>query len=540
MVMTVILACVLNFDLFTHPDRSVTYDGRVHITTIAMYHDLLAKHEFPILWVDSWGNYGYPLGLVSCQVTSYLGAALQFIVGSPTLAFNWLFLLTTILSGVLMYLWLRLHLGVLAAIVGEVVFLFTPYHVQNIYVRGALPEYVSTVCVLFALLGIGLILEKKRLVGHLFIILGVASLALTHPMMLVPGAAFLGLYGLLLCLYRRRSIFVLISIAISALLGLGVGAFYVLPLLTGIKFFYYGTGMKLRGGEFVSPAQLLSTFAPYFSPTSHPGPPAVSIRLGVIESVGLAVAGLALATKDAWKNKYLIGALLMTLVLLFFTLPISRSLFEHIQLLGNLQYPWRFLSVASITTAAVVAVLIDMYANWRICVLVVVAVLLAEVPTAYGKNYLDTPSDVYQFTVTNLHTKNMAPIWAGESADYPVHREKVAIIDGLGTIHNLSVHNRIRAFDVDAKTPLRMVDYTFFFQGWKVYVDGVETLIEFQDPAYRGVITYQIPSGTHHVEVKFIATRTRKIAAVLSAASGVVALGWIGFLLVLRTKRQVR
>ena len=62
-------------------------------------------------------------------------------------------------------------------------------------------------------------------------------------------------------------------------------------------------------------------------------------------------------------------------------------------------------------------------------------------------------------------------------------------------------------YKVTATSEIRMVDYTFYFPGWKVLVDAKEVPIEFQDMNYRGVITYNVPSGNHEVVVKFTDTK---------------------------------
>jgi len=58
----------------------------------------------------------------------------------------------------------------------------------------------------------------------------------------------------------------------------------------------------------------------------------------------------------------------------------------------------------------------------------------------------------------------------------------------------------------------RMIDYTFYFPGWKVFVDNKEVPIEFQDPKYRGVITYGVPSGKHTILLKFTNTKNTIIS----------------------------
>jgi uncharacterized membrane protein YfhO len=59
-------------------------------------------------------------------------------------------------------------------------------------------------------------------------------------------------------------------------------------------------------------------------------------------------------------------------------------------------------------------------------------------------------------------------------------------------------------------------DNTFYFPGWHAYVDGVETNIEFQDPAYRGVITFSVPKGIHKVKVIYEDTKVRRIGKIIS------------------------
>jgi hypothetical protein len=75
-----------------------------------------------------------------------------------------------------------------------------------------------------------------------------------------------------------------------------------------------------------------------------------------------------------------------------------------------------------------------------------------------------------------------------------------------------------------------MVDNTFYFPGWTVEIDGVSTPIEFQDPVFRGIITYKIPQGDHTVRVSFKDTKVRMLSTLLSLM-GLFGLGVITCLL---------
>ena len=78
-------------------------------------------------------------------------------------------------------------------------------------------------------------------------------------------------------------------------------------------------------------------------------------------------------------------------------------------------------------------------------------------------------------------------------------------------------------FTVSAKTDARIVDNTLYFPGWSVLVDDQKIPVEFQDPTYRGLMTFRVPAGEHRVMVIFGDTKLRKVANLLSM-SGLVAI----------------
>jgi len=114
-----------------------------------------------------------------------------------------------------------------------------------------------------------------------------------------------------------------------------------------------------------------------------------------------------------------------------------------------------------------------------------------------------------------------------------VKKVKGEIIEGKGRIEKRLERNSWRTYEVIAQSPeIRLVDNTFYFPGWKVYVDKKETPIEFQDMNYRGVITYRVPEGRHTVEVKFTNTKIRLLANSIS----IFSIGVFGLLVLFRKR----
>jgi hypothetical protein len=67
-------------------------------------------------------------------------------------------------------------------------------------------------------------------------------------------------------------------------------------------------------------------------------------------------------------------------------------------------------------------------------------------------------------------------------------------------------------------TPVEFVFrlYTFYFPGWRAYIDGAEVEIELGRP--EGFITFWVPEGEHEVLVRFEDTPPRTVGWIISAA----------------------
>ena len=150
-------------------------------------------------------------------------------------------------------------------------------------------------------------------------------------------------------------------------------------------------------------------------------------------------------------------------------------------------------------------------------------------PQLYGKNFVDLDESYFAFNSSNLHTVNLNTVWMGVSTDYPIQLNQLEIIEGDGLITNQSIKNSERTFKLNADTDVRLVDYTFYYPGWTVTANGQPVVIEFQDPNYRGVITYRLPKGSYDVEVAFKETRLRSFSIVVSLFSIAGLWLWVVF-----------
>jgi hypothetical protein len=539
-----IVSFFLVADLFINPGRSITFDGQIHMTTMAQFALALRSGDFPVEWTNNFANYGLPLGILSHQTTAYLGAGLILITNQVVLSYNLIMFMGAVISVLLCYHFLRYYFSPFAALAGSFLFNFSPYRIGNIYIRGALPELCASVFVWLALIGLYHFFGQAHWRGWLLFTLSLALLLLTHPMMLLitslvflPYAAILQITKLqricsqrqpLANFYRVTQILLihLGQLCAGAVLALLISAYYTLPLLTEIKYFYQGLDAQhFFGGSFLNISNFVSPeYWLYFSPTEI-GPRSVLQTLGSAEIIliGVGVAASLLTalqkvfTKKAWPEhtEVLFYALTIFSLSLLMMLPISSFIYQHFNTLGNIQFAWRFLSAAIFAAPIVVAWICEQLPHKQIMVsLLLIIIALNRFPQLYGKNFFSYSENSYFFTPYNLYTTNLNPVWTGASQGYPIKTKQFAIIDGNGQIVSSEVKNSQRKYTVDNTNQVRMVDYTFYFPGWTVLVDKQAVLIEFQDPNYRGVITYTVPAGKHQIEVIYQNTKIRQLAQI--------------------------
>ena len=221
------------------------------------------------------------------------------------------------------------------------------------------------------------------------------------------------------------------------------------------------------------------------------------------------------------------------IVYIIFTLPITELLYQKWTLLGNIQHPWRMLTGYIIIPPILFAFLFEATHHKKVVLVIFIfAIAFFRFPQLYGKNYTDTPQKSFFETYDNLHGTHMNTVWMGEVRDYPFKKEKIEIIEGRGSISEQQILNSSRRFKINALTQVTLVDHTFYFPGWKTFIDGVEIPIQFQDPAQRGVITYQVPAGESEISTIFTRTKPRILGEIIS----IVSLTIIGLVIILRQR----
>lgn len=137
-------------------------------------------------------------------------------------------------------------------------------------------------------------------------------------------------------------------------------------------------------------------------------------------------------------------------------------------------------------------------------------------------------------------TGESAPIW---SVRFMEHTPKAHIetISEQAKITETKRTSTDHQYIVSATKKIQLRENTLYFPGWSIQVDGQPVAIQYQDPNNRGLMTFFVAAGTHHIDVHFGETKLREIADYTSLVSflGMIVLAITLFFLSKQQKGRV-
>lgn len=305
-------------------------------------------------------------------------------------------------------------------------------------------------------------------------------------------------------------------------------AFYIIPLLIENKYTHYDMS-PFRGIEYHN--QFLTfnkLIVPQWNFTDIYG----TLEYQTYQIGLLQIALLLLATvivfifrekiiKNQKHNRFIFVGFTALLLGIFLTLPVSNSIYKLIPFLQRIEYPWRFLSLIVFSTAFLMPFIFSLLPRnihkW-IFVATIVFGIYFYLPYAKGHDYKYQTDSHYLYDI-RINTDAFAtlPRWASQPDQYLRVNNRYQVIEGSAQVTTLLRTSTRHIYEIESQNDTRFADSTFYFPGWNVYIDGKPSEIQFQDPQYRGIITFNVPRGKHLVEVLFKKTKVRWAADLISA-----------------------
>jgi len=343
---------------------------------------------FPVRWMpDAAYGLGYPFFSYYAALPYYLAGLLALAGADLLTAVKLAQTLGFVAAALAMYGWMHcVTRNRWAAWLAAVAYTVAPFHLVNVYVRGdSLSEFYAFIFYPLILWGLDGIAHRTSQIANQqssFLVphssfripqsairnlvlpaLAYAGLILTHNISALIFSPFVLLYLVILALRSKGSRWRVVGLGLLSLgFGIALAAWFWLPAVVELRYvqlgpstqdyFHYSNHFRAlnlvqRGGLFdFSVAPDLTGRSPF----------AMGLAQAVLAALGmllLIVRGLRRRLEA--RGWFVLAGLLISTIMIT---PLSRFLWDHLPLLPLVQFPWRFLSVQSLFTAAATAALI--------------------------------------------------------------------------------------------------------------------------------------------------------------------------------------
>jgi hypothetical protein len=497
-------------------------DLQNHFRFALPFYDALKSGD----WYPSWnvsvsGGYGdpsfrfYPPGLY------YLLAAGRALTGNWFASAQIAYTSLSIIGGLGMYLWAREFLARGWAVAAAALYIFAPYHVNQLYQAYLLAEFAGGAILPFAFWFTARVCKRGDWRDVAGLGVSFAVLVLTHLPLTVIGGIALAFYGLI-SLDRKRLVATLMRLGVGAGLGLAASAVFWFPMVREMRwvglnainpdpsvlwnknFLFTTLSPDNLSVWWVSILALLTFafFAPALAALWRVEPAEADVR-GVRTTLLLAVFALVMATYLTW--------------------PIWRLSAT----LQGVQFPWRFMTILSMAGAIGGAAfmpywLIRAKGRQRPITLLIAGAMAISLAFTLGqviRGAAFLPRAAFDEKLAGLNESSGLPywwpIWTKQNA-FENH-DPVIVQGRSATVTEWSGEHRQIQVGSGPAADLRVA--TLFYPLWQASINGAPAAL---GPGLDGAITIKLPPQAATVELNFVEPRHTKAANLGSI------FGWIG------------
>jgi hypothetical protein len=465
---------------------------------LPFYDSLRGGHLYPGWLAESNFGFGdarfrfYPPGLY------YFLGCLKLLTSwydASVLAFTGL----SILGGLGTYFWARGSYPVRVAMWAGVIYTIAPYHLNELYQASLLSEYAACSLLPFVFAFVERICRRRRTADIAGLATAYALLVLTHLPLTVIGSLSVLLYAIFLL--RRQGLWSsLIRLTVGVGLGLAASAFFWTTMLAELPWIKGNSANQniyydYRANFLFSPAALTNRNTWY----------ANVLALAVL---GMLLPAVILVKKKG--NRATKAAALLTVVSLLMATELSRPLWLVIPKLREVQFPWRWLAIASLGGSVLLASSLPQWIKlWRrsfrplhLVPVLGVALSLCFVATqiVWDSDYLPRHEfdDLMSSIRGSASFKDWMPLWASEGLQPYLIKDRVKSESRMVTINSWEPEHRV--FTIESGRPGEVRVQTFYYPLW-VANAGNQSLAT--RPAEDGALLVVVPPDKTVVTMDF-------------------------------------
>ncbi|MEK7061168.1 MAG: 6-pyruvoyl-tetrahydropterin synthase-related protein [Patescibacteria group bacterium] len=497
--------------------------------------------QIPCRWVPDAGyRYGYPQFNYYPPSIYYVGAIMHRIGIQYIDAVKILFILGYIVSALTMFLLINSFLGPWPAFVSSILYSYVPYKAVEVFVRGAMSEFwaLSIFPLIFWAAYKLIKTEKKKY--FIWFSISIALLITTHSLMTLIFAPVAVLWVIYWIFIEKKWRFVL-KIVLSGLLGIGLSAFFLLPVILEKKFVHVES---MLSGYFDYRAHFISLYKLFVSREWGYGSSGfpkelLNLSTGMVQwLIGIMAVILGILNRKKERKLALLlfilaGAELITLFMMHMK---SSFIWTKLPVLWWLQFPWRYLSVSIFLLSILsgLAVYLSSKAKYVLGSLAIIVAIILNIGFFVPKDWLaikdsDKFSGISWQKQMTISIFDYLPIYA----KLPPITEALKLPEILDGSVNISDYKKgsnfqIGKFEVTEDAVIRLP--LFDFPGMLVKANG-QTVKHNHDDCRNeefclGLISFKLLKGDYNIEVRLTNTPVRKIGNYLTLTS-IIVLIWL-------------
>jgi len=508
-----------------------THDGEWAVVRLADMYRTLRDFQFPARYSGYLNyGYGYPLFNFAYPMPYYLGVVFVIAGFGFVNTVKILFVGATILSAYFIFLASR-HIwkNTWAGMVSAVLYLYFPYRLVDLYVRGSLGEILAFAAFPLIILSISVLSENSRPIFYVIVLaVSTAFLITSHNIMSVLFLLVIVVFTSIHILFKKKQM--IYSVGLGLILGIGLSAFFSLPaLFEKHNILLSKIPIADRNLYFVQPHQLLFSSFGYGIPTEQNS---FTYQIGIPQFLILLLSVVVVVLSFIRKQITFYAKVAATLVFLniFFIMmmfSVSSALWR-LPLLSEINYPWTMLSQIGFCIALLGGFLVTRIKPIAFIVgfLALVAAILYA-PFARPSHFVDRGDNFYVTNdATTTSSTELLPLWVEtrpimKRADQKIETTAEAVVSNLTSTSNLI------SFSITSNTDNIVHINTIYYPGWKLYLNGKETDIDYMND--KGIISTAIPAGNHSLRASFTETPFRIFANTLTIISGVCCIAIVLF-----------
>ena len=450
----------------------------------------------------------------------YVLIIFRFLTGNWYDASTFTFCFWFFLSGVGVYLWAREWFGEKASLAAGLLYIFAPYHANEIYNAFTYAEFAAASLLPFCFLFATRICRNGKNSDVIGFSIFYALLVLTHLPLAVIGSLGLVVYSLA-SLQKKYWFSTLIKLGSAGIIGLAASAFYWVRMASELGFVKHATE------EFTSNAydfhfNFLAAFL-YVSPTEYNERSLWFADLMLLMTAALFVPGAVIFySKTTGKIKpKLFNVACLLIFAVFISTPSSLFVWERFGILQKVQFPWRWLAVISMSgmmfAAAGFDYLLDVFrTKMRPLALIAVGLAFAGVvftATQVIKQAVYASRPDFTEKINKLADTESYECWwvIWSKKEAFSNKEKVSVNDRKVEINDWQPLEK--TFSISAGEAQNARIAVFYYPHWQASINDSQIQIEKDDD---GTILIPLPKEKTTVKLFFVEPNYTKTANVLS------------------------